>query len=68
MTNYAVAIAHLENQSVSERTKERYHSTNFHFILFLAKEYPDSLRIDLLASINAVKTHNLTVMKEEKEL
>jgi hypothetical protein len=37
-------------------------------MLFLAKEYPDSLHADLLASINAVKALNLTPTKEEKEL
>jgi hypothetical protein len=66
--NYAVAIARLENQSISERTKERYHSTNFHFVVYLSEKYPNTLHPDLIPQINEVKTRGLSERVQEKEL
>ena len=49
------SIAQLESNCVAKKTKHRYHSTNFHFVLWLHEHHPDYVKVAVREAITTIK-------------
>ncbi len=68
MRNPAVSVAQLENNCIAKKTKSRYNSTNYQFVLWLYNNrdtYEGFLCPALIASIDQVLASTLEERKKK---
>jgi len=61
------AVSIIENNSISQRTKKRYASTNFGFILWLHEHHPEMLRPHFRDEIASVP-NNTSAQQQLRDL
>ena len=64
------SIAQLESNCVAKKTKHRYHSTNFHFVLWLHEHHPDYVKVAVREAITIIKatTEHQPKSKQDAQL
>ena len=64
------SITQLESNCVAKKNKHRYHSTNFHFVLWLHEHHPDYVKVAVREAITIIKatTEHQPKSKQDAQL